>query len=71
MMQAVGGFFTYFVILAENGFLPKDLVGIRIGWEDRYVSDLEGQLWPAMGRCHSSTKPDRCETNISIEIPLF
>uniref|UniRef100_A0A673MVJ5 Sodium/potassium-transporting ATPase subunit alpha n=1 Tax=Sinocyclocheilus rhinocerous TaxID=307959 RepID=A0A673MVJ5_9TELE len=48
MMQAVGGFFTYFVILAENGFLPKDLVGIRIGWEDRYVSDLEdsyGQQW--------------------------
>uniref|UniRef100_A0A8C2E366 Sodium/potassium-transporting ATPase subunit alpha n=1 Tax=Cyprinus carpio TaxID=7962 RepID=A0A8C2E366_CYPCA len=48
MMQAVGGFFTYFVILAENGFLPKDLVGIRIGWEDRFVSDLEdsyGQQW--------------------------
>uniref|UniRef100_A0A671PBH2 Sodium/potassium-transporting ATPase subunit alpha n=1 Tax=Sinocyclocheilus anshuiensis TaxID=1608454 RepID=A0A671PBH2_9TELE len=48
MMQAVGGFFTYFVILAENGFLPKDLVGIRLGWEDRYVSDLEdsyGQQW--------------------------
>ncbi len=47
-MQAVGGFFTYFVILAENGFLPKDLVGIRTGWEDRYVSDLEdsyGQQW--------------------------
>ncbi|XP_056626461.1 sodium/potassium-transporting ATPase subunit alpha-1-like [Triplophysa dalaica] len=48
MMQAVGGFFTYFVILAENGFLPWDLVGIRSGWENRYQSDLEdsyGQQW--------------------------
>lgn len=47
-MQAVGGFFTYFVILAENGFLPWDLVGIRMGWEDKYLSDLEdsyGQQW--------------------------
>lgn len=47
-MQAVGGFFTYFVILAENGFLPWDLVGIRLGWEDRFLNDLEdsyGQQW--------------------------
>lgn len=48
MMQALGGFFTYFVILAENGFLPKTLLGIRIMWDDREVNDLEdtyGQQW--------------------------
>ncbi|KAM7379728.1 hypothetical protein PAMP_005259 [Pampus punctatissimus] len=48
MIQALGGFFTYFVILAENGFLPKHLVGIRIKWDDREVNDLEdsyGQQW--------------------------
>uniref|UniRef100_A0A669CIL6 Sodium/potassium-transporting ATPase subunit alpha n=1 Tax=Oreochromis niloticus TaxID=8128 RepID=A0A669CIL6_ORENI len=48
MIQALAGFFTYFVILAENGFLPRNLVGIRIDWDDREVNDLEdsfGQQW--------------------------
>ncbi|XP_062912795.1 sodium/potassium-transporting ATPase subunit alpha-3b [Mobula hypostoma] len=48
MIQALGGFFSYFVILAENGFLPKNLVGIRLHWDDRNVNDLEdsyGQQW--------------------------
>ncbi|CAL8290978.1 unnamed protein product [Lota lota] len=48
MIQAVAGFFTYFVILAENGFLPMDLLGIRIYWDDKMVNDLEdsyGQQW--------------------------
>ncbi|XP_006899649.1 PREDICTED: sodium/potassium-transporting ATPase subunit alpha-1-like [Elephantulus edwardii] len=48
MIQALGGFFTYFVILAENGFLPFDLLGIRMDWDDRWVNDLEdsyGQQW--------------------------
>lgn len=48
MMQAIAGFFTYFVILAENGFLPSRLVGIRVDWDDRQVNDLEdtyGQQW--------------------------
>ncbi|XP_040900094.1 sodium/potassium-transporting ATPase subunit alpha-3b isoform X2 [Toxotes jaculatrix] len=48
MIQALGGFFSYFVILAENGFLPSKLVGIRLNWDDRSVNDLEdsyGQQW--------------------------
>nr|P30714.2 RecName: Full=Sodium/potassium-transporting ATPase subunit alpha-1; Short=Na(+)/K(+) ATPase alpha-1 subunit; AltName: Full=Sodium pump subunit alpha-1; Flags: Precursor [Rhinella marina]CAA77842.2 sodium/potassium-transporting ATPase alpha-1 subunit [Rhinella marina] len=48
MIQALGGFFAYFVILAENGFLPSTLLGIRVAWEDRYVNDVEdsyGQQW--------------------------
>uniref|UniRef100_A0A4X1VU39 Sodium/potassium-transporting ATPase subunit alpha n=1 Tax=Sus scrofa TaxID=9823 RepID=A0A4X1VU39_PIG len=48
MIQALAGFFTYFVILAENGFKPMDLLGIRINWENRYINDLEdsyGQQW--------------------------
>uniref|UniRef100_A0A665XD90 Sodium/potassium-transporting ATPase subunit alpha n=1 Tax=Echeneis naucrates TaxID=173247 RepID=A0A665XD90_ECHNA len=48
MIQALGGFFTYFVILAENGFLPSVLVGIRIKWDSNDVNDLEdyyGQQW--------------------------
>ncbi|XP_053482710.1 sodium/potassium-transporting ATPase subunit alpha-1b [Ictalurus furcatus] len=48
MIQALAGFFTYFVILAENGFLPSSLLGIRVYWDDRYMNDLEdsyGQQW--------------------------
>ncbi|XP_073744362.1 sodium/potassium-transporting ATPase subunit alpha-2 isoform X5 [Callorhinus ursinus] len=48
MIQALAGFFTYFVILAENGFKPSDLLGIRLNWEDRFFNDLEdsyGQQW--------------------------
>ncbi|KYO42508.1 hypothetical protein Y1Q_0020807 [Alligator mississippiensis] len=48
MIQALGGFFAYFVILAENGFLPSCLVGIRLTWDDRTINDLEdsyGQQW--------------------------
>ncbi|CAO2638421.1 Sodium/potassium-transporting ATPase subunit alpha-4 [Lemmus lemmus] len=48
MIQALAGFFTYFVILAESGFKPWDLLGIRLYWDDASVNDLEdsfGQQW--------------------------
>nr|WAP33893.1 sodium/potassium-transporting ATPase subunit alpha [Huso dauricus x Acipenser schrenckii] len=48
MIQALGGFFTYFVVLAENGFLPMRLLGIRTDWDDKRLNDLEdsyGQQW--------------------------
>uniref|UniRef100_A0A8C5R8Z2 Sodium/potassium-transporting ATPase subunit alpha n=2 Tax=Leptobrachium leishanense TaxID=445787 RepID=A0A8C5R8Z2_9ANUR len=63
MIQALGGFFAYFVILAENGFLPSHLVGIRLNWDDRSCNDLEdsyGQQWTYEQRkiveftCHTS-----------------
>ncbi|XP_066508073.1 sodium/potassium-transporting ATPase subunit alpha-2 isoform X2 [Hoplias malabaricus] len=63
MIQALAGFFTYFVILAENGFLPYTLLGIRLEWDDRNVNDVEdsyGQQWTYEQRkiveftCHTS-----------------
>ena len=48
MMQASAGFFTYLVIMAENGFKPDLLLGIRKRWDSRSVNDLEdsyGQEW--------------------------
>uniref|UniRef100_A0A3Q0QYN0 Sodium/potassium-transporting ATPase subunit alpha n=1 Tax=Amphilophus citrinellus TaxID=61819 RepID=A0A3Q0QYN0_AMPCI len=63
MMQATAGFFTYFVILGENGFLPWDLPGLRVSWEDKFLNDLEdsyGQEWTYEGRkileftCHTA-----------------
>lgn len=66
MIQALAGFFTYFVILAENGFLPSTLVGIRVNWDNKYINDLEdsyGQQWVSgfslMGRARGDS-PAAC-----------
>ncbi len=48
MIQASAGFYTYFVIMAENGFLPDRLVGLRAAWDNRVINDLEdsyGSQW--------------------------
>ncbi|MGH0123592.1 UNVERIFIED_CONTAM: hypothetical protein FKN15_050194 [Acipenser sinensis] len=53
MIQGLGGFFTYFVVLAENGFLPMRLLGIRTDWDDKSLNDLEdsyGQQWTSFMR---------------------
>nr|BAJ13363.1 sodium/potassium-transporting ATPase subunit alpha-1a [Oncorhynchus masou] len=63
VMLATAGFFTYFVIMAENGFYPMDLLGIRLDWENQYINDLEdsyGQQWTYESRkiiefsCHTA-----------------
>ncbi|KAK0397103.1 hypothetical protein QR680_001983 [Steinernema hermaphroditum] len=63
MMQAVAGFFAYAVIMADNGFLPWDLLGIRDRWDSRAVNDLTdsyGQQWTYANRkvleytCHTA-----------------
>ncbi|CAF0841911.1 unnamed protein product, partial [Didymodactylos carnosus] len=48
MIQASAGFFTYLVIMAENGFWPSRLLGLRQSWESKTINDLEdsyGQEW--------------------------
>merc|ERR1712241_1575592 len=63
MIQASAGFFVYFVIMAENGFLPWDLFGLRRAWDSQAVNDLEdsyGQEWTYKDRkvleytCHTA-----------------
>lgn len=41
MIQAVAGFYTYLVILGENGFLPSRLYGIRKYWDSMAINDLK------------------------------
>ncbi|XP_072409576.1 LOW QUALITY PROTEIN: sodium/potassium-transporting ATPase subunit alpha-3-like [Chiloscyllium punctatum] len=48
MIQALGGFFSYFVILAENGLPAEGAGGDPLHWDDRTINDLEdsyGQQW--------------------------
>merc|ERR1719208_658244 len=63
MIQASAGFFVYFVIMCENGFLPGKLFGIRRSWDSSAVNDLEdsyGQEWTYADRkileytCHTA-----------------
>jgi len=63
MIQASAGFFTYFVILAENGFWPSRLFGIRKEWDSKAINDLQdsyGQEWTYAQRkvleytCHTA-----------------
>ncbi len=41
LIQAAAGFFTYFVIMAENGFWPSRLLGIRVYWDSKAINDLK------------------------------
>jgi len=47
-IQAAAGFFTYFVIMGENGFLPDHLLGLRKDWDSKGINDVMdsyGQEW--------------------------
>ncbi|XP_078040366.1 sodium/potassium-transporting ATPase subunit alpha [Augochlora pura] len=48
MTQSLAGFYTYFMILMLNGFLPDRLVGLRLDWDNKSLNDLTdsyGQTW--------------------------
>ncbi|EFN77354.1 sodium/potassium-transporting ATPase subunit alpha-2 [Harpegnathos saltator] len=48
MTQSFAGFYTYFMVLMMNGFMPDRLFGLRIDWENPSINDLQdswGQTW--------------------------
>ncbi|CAD5207829.1 unnamed protein product [Bursaphelenchus okinawaensis] len=48
VIQSLAGFTTYFVVMAENGFLPHTIYNIRQVWEDKGIDDVldsYGQQW--------------------------
>lgn len=62
-MQAAAGFMAYFVVMAECGFWPSRLLGIRALWDSKVVNDLVdsyGQEWTYYQRksleytCHTA-----------------
>jgi sodium/potassium-transporting ATPase subunit alpha len=63
MIQASAGFFVYFVIMADNGFWPGRLFGLRRSWDSEAVNDVVdsyGQEWTYHDRkileytCHTA-----------------
>lgn len=45
--KALAGFFTYFIIMGESGFLPLSLIWLREQWDDEntFITDSYGQEW--------------------------
>merc|ERR1719263_2122545 len=63
VIQATAGFFTYFVLMSANGYMPYILFGLREDWDDDTIDDLRdsyGQEWSWEGRkdleytCHTA-----------------
>ena len=70
MIEAAGGFFALFVLLAENGFLPSRLIGIREFRDAQGVNDLKdsyGQEWTYAQR---KTLEHACQAAFYIGIVL-
>ncbi|GFV96111.1 hypothetical protein TNCV_1870721 [Trichonephila clavipes] len=69
-MQAAAGFFVYFVIMAENGFMPSRLLGLRSQWDSKAVNDLAdsfGQEWTYF---HRKTLEYTCHTAFFVSIVI-
>jgi hypothetical protein len=54
----MAGFFTYFVIMGQNGFLPQDLFFLRKLWDKHstLLGDSYGQEWECLIFDHVTLK---------------
>jgi len=67
MIESFAGMFAYFVIMAQNGFLPRRLIGLRSYWDSVAVSDLEdsyGQEWVRLLFCVLTSYKHYLQLNI-------
>jgi hypothetical protein len=52
IIEFLAGLFVYYIVMAEYGFFPHLLFGLRVNWEDGSINDLEdsyGQEWVSKG----------------------
>ncbi|KAF2900898.1 hypothetical protein ILUMI_05303 [Ignelater luminosus] len=68
LMEAAAGFFVYFMVMAEHGFMPDRLLGLRPEWEAPYINDLVdsyGQEWTYQER---KVLEYTCYTSVMISV---
>lgn len=56
VFEAIGGFYVAFIILAQNGFLINDMIGVRKDWDNKGLNDYTdsyGQQWVRIGHCQN------------------
>ncbi|XP_044259109.1 sodium/potassium-transporting ATPase subunit alpha-like isoform X2 [Tribolium madens] len=66
MLEALGAFLVYFLIMAEFGFMPARLLNIRDDWESyRKLNDSYGRPWT-----HSQRKvvQNTCSTGVMMSV---
>lgn len=74
MIQASAGFFTYFVIMAENGFWPVRLFGLRKEWDSKSVTDLTdsyGQEWVSDFLLFIEWRPSVFFIRCGVQLPVL
>ncbi|XP_038206240.1 sodium/potassium-transporting ATPase subunit alpha-like [Zerene cesonia] len=65
LIEFAAGMFSYFIVMAEHGFYPNQLFGIRQKWDNEAVSDVQdslGQEW---------TYPERKELERACQAAYF
>ncbi|XP_045496075.1 sodium/potassium-transporting ATPase subunit alpha-B-like isoform X3 [Colias croceus] len=65
LVEFAAGMFAYFIVMAEHGFYPYQLFGIRQKWDNEAVSDVQdslGQEW---------TYPERKELERACQAAYF
>ena len=68
LIEAAGGFFSFSVVLTENGFWPSRFFGIRTFWDDNKINDVldsYGAEWTYEQR---KTLERACQTGFYIGI---
>merc|ERR1719204_494754 len=70
MIQASAGFFVYFVIMAENGFMPSRLVGLRRFWDSKAINDLEDSYGQECGYDQRKSLEYNCHTAYFVSIVI-
>ncbi len=68
LLQVTAGLFTWVVVMAENGFWPSRLIGIRKAWDAAAINDLEdsyGQEWVRRKDFHFNKNISLFSTDLS------
>ena len=59
VLEIAGAMFTYIAVMAESGFWPERLVGMRDLWARKWINDIEdsyGQEWVSGGMSDNRLK---------------
>jgi len=70
MIQATAGFFSYFVIMAENGFLTKSLFFCRERWDSKAINDYQDSYSQEWTYTNRKTLEYTCHTAFFISIVI-
>ncbi|XP_055839059.1 sodium/potassium-transporting ATPase subunit alpha-like [Episyrphus balteatus] len=67
-IQAAAGFCSYFIVMAENGFLPSRLFGIRAKWNSKAINDLPDSYGQEWTYCERKILENNCNTAFFVAI---